>query len=1005
MFGPRLALVISLLGILVSVSLSNSGALAFAAPQAMSYDGYFTLTGVGPIRFSPPTLADLNGDSKKEILVGTADGWVYALRYDAASATKLSLLWSHNTAVEMGCATGIRGAVSVGNLNGDGVLKVVVPIGDVATSHCGGLMVLEGSTGNFVWKYASYDLMTNTTGSPTPDGISDGVVSTPALGDLDNDGKLEIVFAGFDMRVYAFRADGSLMSGWPRFVRDCSYSSPALADIDNDGLLEIIVGVDTHSEASPFNTINGGYVYVFRNNGTTQPGWPQATEHDIQSSPAVGDINGDGNLEIVVGSGELYNVASNLHVYAYNAQGTKLWSGTTSNDVMGSPALGDINGDGRPEVLVGSKDSKLYAWNGSGTALWSTTVQDALGNVGQPGSPISFDWDADGIPDAAVNTMWSAAIIKGTTGAQLTANAFPSDVRPYYMSNYTTQDNATAVGDLDGDGKLELVLASASGSTGTTGQVTFWRLTANVGSAMTVPWPMFGQNAAHTRLYPRSLAWDAEIVSHTLPAVLGAGEQRSVSITLRNTGTSSWTSGAQIRLGAVGNSDPFTASTRLSLNAGETVAPGTMRTFTWTMTAPSTQGYYTSDWRMVNDASSTWFGRLVTSDVKVGGQPALHVLTTQNMYAGGLATTAFSAPWLPTGFSNWSTVRLWKLTYDKRGYQMFDTFGGYWVGGVTLPLYPIMAYNSSSLQDMVVGPDLLTNYELLSNGTIEACTPSGCSVPSSLSGVPTGIQARALALTADGKGVYVVDGAGNLYRGGNAPAMSLPTGLPITSGDTDIIRRIKLTPSGTGFYVMDKYGNVRNGGNAPTLAPSYTPQTGQDWARDFELTHDGTGFYLLAKTGAIYVGGAATPLTVNVPPTSANDIARDLELVDTRVPAVPTLQVGPSPAVGRKNVLQSGNALFTLTVTNGGGVGSINWFATLPTNVSLNITSGTVSTSPTTLNGWISNVNGYGVGTYAFGNIVVTGTDSNGNAVAGSPQTVPVSLLVTPSISLPLVAR
>jgi hypothetical protein len=184
-----------------------------------------------------------------------------------------------------------------------------------------------------------------------PKTTGDGVCSSPALGDIDGDGDIEIVVGSSDDKVYAWHHDGTSVYGWPKAIGGGLYkSSPALGDIDGDGDIEIVLGS------------NDGKVYAWHHDGTLVTGWPKATDSQVTSSPALGDIDGDGDIEIVVGS-------SDDKVYAWHYDGTLVtgWPKATGYHVYSSPALGDIDGDGDIEIVVGSRDGKVYAWDCSGT--------------------------------------------------------------------------------------------------------------------------------------------------------------------------------------------------------------------------------------------------------------------------------------------------------------------------------------------------------------------------------------------------------------------------------------------------------------------------------------------------------------------------------------------------------------------------------------------------------------------------------------------------------------
>lgn len=133
-----------------------------------------------------------------------------------------------------------------------------------------------------------------------------------------------------------------------------------------------------------------------------------------------------------------------------------------------------------------------------------------------------------------------------------------------------------------------------------------------------VRWPDWSLKPAYTQYqaYIAEHADDAEIVSDTIPTSMIAGQQYNVSVTTENTGTVNWTSDVY-KLGAVNDSDPFYGN-RVNLNGGEVIAPDQTKTFSFTMTAPTSTGTYTTDWRMVHEGVR-WFGHSLVKTVQVTG--------------------------------------------------------------------------------------------------------------------------------------------------------------------------------------------------------------------------------------------------------------------------------------------------------------------------------------------------------------------------------------------------
>ena len=107
----------------------------------------------------------------------------------------------------------------------------------------------------------------------------------------------------------------------------------------------------------------------------------------------------------------------------------------------------------------------------------------------------------------------------------------------------------------------------------------------------------------------------AEIVSADLPAAIACGARTEASITVLNTGTTTWTSDVY-KLGPVGDSDELGGPARIYMPNGTPVPPGGTHTFTFTLTAPRSERIATTDWRMVHEGVA-WFGGIASRSVSV----------------------------------------------------------------------------------------------------------------------------------------------------------------------------------------------------------------------------------------------------------------------------------------------------------------------------------------------------------------------------------------------------
>jgi subtilisin family serine protease len=208
-------------------------------------------------------------------------------------------------------------------------------------------------------------------------------------------------------------------------------TSPAIVDLDGDGDEEVVIG-DTH----------GQLIAVTGVDGDTLPGFPVSLESPIHSSPAIWDVDLDGAPEIMVGT------AGGL-LYAIEADGSIVpgYPVFLGGDLVAGPAVADLDRTNPGlELAIGSSDGKLWVLDRAGVARpgWPRQARGAF-----QATPALHDFDGDGAAEIVVGALDST--LYGYRG-----DGTPMPGWPIALGDRV--ESSAAIGDIDRDGIADVVV-------------------------------------------------------------------------------------------------------------------------------------------------------------------------------------------------------------------------------------------------------------------------------------------------------------------------------------------------------------------------------------------------------------------------------------------------------------------------------------------------------------------------------------------------------------------
>lgn len=476
--------------------------LSFSFSNAQPWlqnDGIFNPSGIPSLTFSQPRFGDVDGDGDFDMIIGSIDG-VPSYMKNSGTAQNPHFTVGENifaTVNELDAEMGV-----FYDIDGDNDLDFIS--GGYTGLH------LFLNTGTI---YSPTFVKVNNFFS----GLEVGSNPVPDLADLDNDGDAEMVVGLSEdgmVKIYTNIGTPNAAAYNESNVSEVGdiglYAYPVFCDLDNDGDQDLLSGRDSHGFVYYENTGNTGAA-IWQQNTT----WFQGLGFESYwNSPSLVDINGDNKFDLIYGTddgpisyyenagtasvpewqentdlfGGVIDVggASNPCFYDYDKDGDlDMFTGSTMGDIKyfrntGTPsapaweehsgaftslkhsiysavAIGDVNGDGLADAIVGDLNGKLFYHKnlGLGFALMNDLQNIALGDWSAP-RLVDFDEDGDldivaGNEDGVVNYIEN----------QGTAQSPSWVLIPGYFVGMNPGSNCVpAIVDLDFDGDLDILLGN-----------------------------------------------------------------------------------------------------------------------------------------------------------------------------------------------------------------------------------------------------------------------------------------------------------------------------------------------------------------------------------------------------------------------------------------------------------------------------------------------------------------------------------------------------------------
>jgi hypothetical protein len=459
----------------------------------------FPAPSFGGYRASPRA-ADINNDGVLDIITASDDGTINVFNMDGTWLPGWPRFVGHRNHMH---SVLILSAPAVADLNGDGSLEIIVadqmteldfinpnkPEEGTKERRLGRIHVFNSDGTDFdgSWPYST-DTPFVPSGTPPIDA---GFRAAPTAADVTGDGNLEIIAANYQNEVFVFDYMGNILPGWPVNLATDIFASASVYDYTGDGKSEIVIA--TKADTDP---LDNGAIFLLDSTGQVLPGFPVITPNQVYSVPALADMDGDGIPEIIYGFGDYSDALGPKGVMVMDMRSRPLegWPVTVANSIYGTIALGDLNNDDYPEIVVATQKSEVYALTRDGknmpgfpvtvssnpdSTIFSSPAIADIDNSGQPEILVSSEVGFR--QDAYLHMIKANGSMMPFSPVQLQQIGFPSP----------------CIADLDNNGTLEILIADTT--------TTVFNLNTPF-DLLQQYWPTYHGNNASTGVYAHDTA-------------------------------------------------------------------------------------------------------------------------------------------------------------------------------------------------------------------------------------------------------------------------------------------------------------------------------------------------------------------------------------------------------------------------------------------------------------------------------------------------------------------